>query len=96
MVEGFFLRWREGIFFNYEGYFGKRRSSSEDETSSGPTTAVFNFKKWMWHMMIDKLVKELNLTPNDVYEMKYIDCLNWLSMYHERDKYKEQLQKKNK
>lgn len=47
-------------------------------------------------LMIDKLVKELNLTPDTVYEMKYIDCLNWLSMYSERDKYKEQLQKQRK
>jgi len=92
--ERFFLRWRDGIFFNYEGYFGKRRVKSEDDIPSGPTTISFNFKKWQWMLMIDKLVKELNLTPDMIYEMKYIDCLNWLSMYSERDKYKEQLQKK--
>jgi hypothetical protein len=43
--------------------------------------------------MVDKLVKELNLTPDKVYEMNYIDCLNWLSMYHQRDKYMKQINK---
>ena len=40
--------------------------------------------------MVDKLVKELNLPPNEVYDMNYLDCLNWLSMYHQRDKYIKQ------
>jgi sulfur relay (sulfurtransferase) DsrF/TusC family protein len=40
--------------------------------------------------MVDKLVKELNLSPDKVYEMNYIDCLNWLSMYNQRDKYIKQ------
>ena len=47
-------------------------------------------------MMVDKLVKELNLTPNSVYEMNYIDCLNWLSLYQQKEKYIEQQQKKIK
>jgi hypothetical protein len=45
--------------------------------------------------MIDKLIKELNLTPPQVYEMNYIDCLNWLSMFNEKDKYIQMLQKQN-
>lgn len=44
-------------------------------------------------LMVDKIVKEHNMTPEGVYEMNYIDCLNWLSMYKERDKYIEQLEK---
>lgn len=45
--------------------------------------------------MVHKLVEELNLTPNDVYKMNYIDCLNWLSMFHLRDKHIE-MTRKNK
>jgi hypothetical protein len=55
----------------------------------GPATGIDAnqfFKKWQWHLMIDKLVKELNLKPNEVYEMNYIDCLNWLSMFSQREK----------
>jgi hypothetical protein len=44
-------------------------------------------------MMIEKLVKELNLTPDSVYEMNYIDCLNWLSLFNEREKYIKALEK---
>lgn len=45
--------------------------------------------------MIEKLVKELNLTPEKVYCMNYIDSLNWLSMFNERDKYVKMLEKQN-
>ena len=45
-------------------------------------------------MMIEKLVKELNLTPEQVYDMNYIDGLNWLSMFNDRDKYVSMLNTK--
>lgn len=64
-----------------------------DAKPSGPYTGEFDFKKWQWMMMVDKLVKELNLTPEAVYSMNYIDCLNWLSMYNEKDKYIARLEK---
>lgn len=62
----------------------------------GPVTNGFDFGKWQWHLMVDKLVKELNLKPIEVYEMNYIDCLNWLSLYHQKDKAMEQQNKKIK
>lgn len=86
------------IFYNFEGYFGKRKKEKEedkDERPIGPDTGGFNYKKWQWHLMVEKLVKELNLTPIQVYEMNYIDCLNWLSMFNDRDKYIQMLQKQN-
>ena len=46
--------------------------------------------------MIEKLIKELNLTPDGVYEMTYIDCLNWLSMFNDRDKYIKMLEKQDR
>jgi hypothetical protein len=36
------------------------------------------------------------LTPEEVYEMNYIACLNWLSMFHQRDKHVEMTRKQNK
>lgn len=53
----------------------------------------FDYRKWQWHLMVHKLIKELNLTPNKVYEMNYIDGLNWLSMFNQRDKYIETTKK---
>ena len=74
----------------------KKDDSDEDEKSSGPTSYSFDYKKWQWHMMIEKLIKELNLTPDKVYEMNYIDCLNWLSMFNDRDKYIKMLEKQDR
>lgn len=36
--------------------------------------------------MIHKLIKELNTTESEVYEMNYISVLNWLSYFYEQDK----------
>lgn len=80
------------MFYNYEGYFGKRKFVNDDDTKFSPQ---FDTGKWMWMLMIDKLIKEQNKTPELVYEMNYIDCLNWLSMYKERDKYIEQIEKQS-
>jgi hypothetical protein len=44
-------------------------------------------------LMVDKLVKEHLKTPEQIYETNYIDCLNWLSLYRERDKYVESITK---
>jgi hypothetical protein len=48
-------------------------------------------EKWGWYSMIDRLSNG-DITKHDlVYERNYIECLNLLSFYHERDKYMEQL-----
>jgi hypothetical protein len=39
------------------------------------------------------MIKELNTTEEEVYEMNYIHCLNWLSYFYQRD---ETLRRKNK
>lgn len=41
--------------------------------------------------MIKKLVDELNSKPEEVYKMNYIDCLNWLSLFYEKEKHIEQI-----
>ena len=43
--------------------------------------------------MVHKLVEELNMKPDEVWKMNYIDCLNWLSMFNERDKEIKKLNK---
>lgn len=87
------------IFYNYEAFFGKRKVVDKDDENQkpiGPDTGTFDYAKWQWHLMVYKLVDELNLTPEKVYKMNYIDCLNWLSMFAERDKYKEILNKQKR
>lgn len=83
------------IFYNYEGYFGKRKSvEDEKRTPTSPDTGNFDTTKWQWHLMVLKLVNELNMKPDEVYEMNYISALNWLSMFNERDKFLEKNKKK--
>lgn len=46
--------------------------------------------------MVDKLCERHNKTPEEVYETNYIDCLNWLSMYNEKEKYIRSVEKGNR
>jgi hypothetical protein len=47
--------------------------------------------RWSWLSMVDRLSNG-DITKHDlVYERNYIECLNLLSFYHERDKYMEQM-----
>lgn len=66
----------------YAGYFGGGGNNIENNGNK------FDLRKYQWLMMVDKLVKELNLKPDEVYEMNYISCLNWLSMYDQLEKIK--------
>ena len=78
------------IFYNYEGYFGKPKKEVEesDKKTFGPDTGVkFDVGKYQWLMMIEKICKELNYKPEEVYKLNYINCLNWLSMWALRDKW---------
>lgn len=47
--------------------------------------------RWGWISMIDRLSNG-DITKHDaIYERNYIECLNLLSFYHERDRYMEQM-----
>ncbi len=39
-----------------------------------------------WHSIVHVMCKELNLTPKKVYKNNYIDTLNWLSFYKEKQR----------
>lgn len=49
--------------------------------------------RWSWLSMIDRLSNG-DITKHDlIYERNYIECLNLLSYWHERDAYYEQMNK---
>lgn len=55
-----------------------------------PDTAVkFDYQRYQWLMMVEKLCQKLNYIPEQVYKMNYISALNWLSMWHLQDKVKQ-------
>ena len=47
--------------------------------------------KWSWISMIDRLSNGDVTKHEEIYEMNYIQCLNILSYWHEKDKYMEQM-----
>ena len=47
--------------------------------------------RWGWVGMMDRLSNG-DITKHDaIYERNYIECLNILSYWHEKDKYMEQM-----
>lgn len=47
--------------------------------------------KWSWLSMVDRLSNS-DITKHDlVYERNYIECLNLLSYWHEKDQYMEEM-----
>lgn len=47
--------------------------------------------KWNWLSMVDRLSGG-DITKHDlIYDRNYIECLNLLSYWHEKDKYMEQI-----
>ncbi len=47
--------------------------------------------RWNWLSMVDRLSGG-DITKHDlIYDRNYIECLNLLSYWHEKDKYMEQI-----
>jgi hypothetical protein len=50
----------------------------------------------LWHSLTKRLIDELNITPDKVYEMNFVASCNWLSYFKERDEVeKRRLDKQN-
>jgi hypothetical protein len=45
--------------------------------------------------MVDKLSGGDITKHNEIYDLTYVECLNLLSYYNERDRYYEQINKQN-
>ena len=74
------------IFYNYEDYFGKPRKMT-DEGGDGPDTSYkFDYGKYQWMMMVQKICEKLNYKEMEVYDLNYISCINWLSMWDQQEK----------
>lgn len=60
--------------------FGKKKKSNKRK----PQDDILNKRteyneKFRWYGIIHTLCGTLNKTDTEVYEMNYINCLNWLS-----------------
>jgi hypothetical protein len=73
------------MYHQYKGLYG--RSTSSETMSLGPSLD----SRWGWLAMVDRLSNG-DITKHDaIYDRNYIECLNLLSYWHERDKYLEQV-----
>lgn len=69
---------------------GLYSSGGESVGPSGPTID----SRFTWVAMIDRLSGG-DITKHDmIYERNYIECLNLLSYWRERDNYMKEIQKK--
>jgi hypothetical protein len=64
---------------NYKGLY---KSATPSKSKSLVNKSLDS--KWAWHSLIQNLVTKLNLKPEEVYKMNYIDALNWLSFWSEQ------------
>ncbi len=52
--------------------------------------------RWGWMSMIDRLSGS-DITKHDlIYDRNYIECLNLLSYWHEKDAYMDEMNKQRK
>jgi hypothetical protein len=86
-----YLKWRQFLWRKYENYFG---SGSNEEENQFSFEKSFDTKTWIYHLMTDKLVKELNMKPSEVWDMNVNEALQWLMMYKEKEEYLDYLEKK--
>lgn len=52
--------------------------------------------RWNWLAMIDRLSNGDITKHDDIYDRNYIECLNLLSYWHERDQYYKQIEEQQK
>lgn len=64
----------------------------QEEIESNPS----NFNRWKWFSMVDKLACSDITKYDEVYEINYIQALNYLSYHKELDDYKRAAAKNNK
>jgi len=88
VCEFFFHRWEPDIYRLYSGLYDR----GVKVESAGPGTPQID-KRWTWISMIDKLAGGDITKFNDIYDLTYIECLNLLSYYNERDRYYNSLNK---
>lgn len=86
--EFFFDKWESNIVKLYSGLYG--RGTSTESLRPGSVTMD---PRWKWISMIDRLSVGDITKHDEIYQKNWIECLNLLSFWHEKDKYIEHLNK---
>lgn len=96
-----FMKFRANIYLMYQGLFQMSKSEKQDELDvelekRAGINKSFDMSKWLWLMMVDKLAKELNYIPEQIYKMNLFAALNWTAMFKEKEDYIEEQQKRQR
>lgn len=74
---------------NYSDMFGS--GTTVDEGGNPFRIEIDNRLRWI--SMIDRLASGDITRHDEIYKKNYIECLNLMSFWHQRDRYQEQLRK---
>jgi len=92
-----FVKYRNNVYKMYSGYFKMQKDEDDLQDEVDKRAGLyksFDTEKYLWLMMVDRLVKELNLTPTKVYDLNLLDALNWLGYYNQKDQYENSQKQK--
>lgn len=79
------------ILRNYSGLYKRGSEETDQRIGQGSIDG-----RWTWLAMVDRLANG-DITKHDaIYARNYIECLNLLSYWHERDEYYKQIQEQQK
>lgn len=74
------------IYYKFKGLYKQTESSNDMRIGQ-----IGIDSRWSWLAMVDRL-SDGDITKHDnIYNRNYIECLNLLSYWHERDAYLKQI-----
>ena len=80
LLQFFFFETLEGLNTRYGGLFEGELGEDEQQ----PRRNKGGFDKYGWTITIEHLVKELGLTPKEVYDMHVHEFLYWCIYYKDK------------
>jgi len=86
--------WHSIILDSYSGLFAKSKSDDEDDGDSTDIGAPQMNPKWRWFSIIERLADGDINKFDSIYKQKYINCLNLLSYWKERNDYENSVRRR--
>lgn len=85
--------WHSIILSSYSGLFGKPKSTDDDDQGFDIGAPSIN-PKWRWFSIVEMLADGDITKFDEVYKQQYINCLNLLSYWKERQDYENSMRRR--
>lgn len=80
---------------SYEFLFGKKKILNKRNAEHDILIKRTEYnEKFRWYGIIHTICQTLNKTDTEVYEMNYINCLNWLSYLKDKNEVEQNRREK--